>query len=206
MSLHPHLRIFHEKTNEAGGSKPRRYLTRLKHESAPTKLPAISHGIEGLTRLPTGIAERKTDTCLWCAGCGKTLFAMEFLVRGATMYNEPGVFMSFEKQKRNSQQTLLLWGSIWIASSGTKSFGLSTFTLNGTKSNKVASTIWKVSLSGSISQLRALAPSVLCWIPWNHSFRGCPCSDFARGTAPPPGLLKKKRVTTIITAERGSNT
>jgi circadian clock protein KaiC len=31
------------------------------------------------------------------AGCGKTLFAMEFLVRGVTKYGEPGVFMAFEE-------------------------------------------------------------------------------------------------------------
>src|SRR6185295_7026348 len=31
------------------------------------------------------------------AGCGKTLMAMEFLVRGATEFGEPGVFMSFEE-------------------------------------------------------------------------------------------------------------
>jgi KaiC len=34
-----------------------------------------------------------TDT----AGCGKTLLAMQFLVRGATDYHEPGVFMAFEE-------------------------------------------------------------------------------------------------------------
>jgi circadian clock protein KaiC len=31
------------------------------------------------------------------AGCGKTLFAAEFLVRGATQFGEPGVFMTFEE-------------------------------------------------------------------------------------------------------------
>jgi circadian clock protein KaiC len=31
------------------------------------------------------------------AGCGKTLFAAEFLVRGAVEFGEPGVFMSFEE-------------------------------------------------------------------------------------------------------------
>jgi circadian clock protein KaiC len=37
---------------------------------------------------------------LFCgaAGCGKTLFAITFLVNGATMYGEPGVFMSFEER------------------------------------------------------------------------------------------------------------
>ncbi len=34
------------------------------------------------------------------AGCGKTLFAMEFLVRGATQYKEPGVFISFEETEK----------------------------------------------------------------------------------------------------------
>lgn len=43
--------------------------------------------------LPHG---RPTLVC-GSAGAGKTLFAMEFLVRGATIFNEPGVFMSFEE-------------------------------------------------------------------------------------------------------------
>jgi circadian clock protein KaiC len=33
------------------------------------------------------------------AGSGKTLIALEFLVKGATEYNEPGVFMAFEETK-----------------------------------------------------------------------------------------------------------
>src|SRR5512138_189739 len=45
--------------------------------------------------LPTG---RPTLVC-GGAGCGKTLFSMEFLVRGATQFNEPGVFMSFEESE-----------------------------------------------------------------------------------------------------------
>ena len=31
-------------------------------------------------------------------GCGKTLFAMEFVIRGVTDYNEPGVFIAFEEK------------------------------------------------------------------------------------------------------------
>jgi len=52
-------------------------------------------GLDEVTKggLPKG---RPTLVC-GAAGCGKTLFAMEFLVRGATQYNEPGVFMSFEE-------------------------------------------------------------------------------------------------------------
>ena len=55
-------------------------------------------GIEGLDEvtgggLPTG---RPTLIC-GAAGAGKTLFAMTFLVVGATRHDEPGVFMSFEE-------------------------------------------------------------------------------------------------------------
>jgi len=43
--------------------------------------------------LPAG---RPTLVC-GTAGCGKTMLAMEFLVRGATQFGEPGVFMLFEE-------------------------------------------------------------------------------------------------------------
>ena len=52
-------------------------------------------GFDEITRggLPAG---RPTLIC-GSAGAGKTLFAMEFLVRGAMYLNEPGVFISFEE-------------------------------------------------------------------------------------------------------------
>ena len=52
-------------------------------------------GFDEITRggLPKG---RPTLVC-GSAGAGKTLFAMEFLVRGVTLFKEPGVFISFEE-------------------------------------------------------------------------------------------------------------
>ena len=48
----------------------------------------------------------------WSAGrgCGKTLLAMEFLVRGATQYNEPGVFIAFEETADELVQNMSLAG------------------------------------------------------------------------------------------------
>jgi len=59
------------------------------------KTPTGIQGFDEITGggLPKG---RPTLVC-GAAGCGKTLFGMEFLVRGATQYGEPGVFMSFEE-------------------------------------------------------------------------------------------------------------
>ncbi len=59
------------------------------------KAPTGIEGFDGLTLggLPAG---RPTLIC-GSAGCGKTLFGMTFLVKGATDYGEPGVLMSFEE-------------------------------------------------------------------------------------------------------------
>jgi len=56
-------------------------------------------GIKGLDEITDGGLPQGRPTLI-CGGtgCGKTLLAMEFLVRGATQFNEPGVFMSFEEK------------------------------------------------------------------------------------------------------------
>jgi circadian clock protein KaiC len=61
-------------------------------------LPKAPTGIQGLDEITQGGFPRGRPT-LVCgsAGAGKTLLAMEFLVRGATEYDEPGVFMAFEE-------------------------------------------------------------------------------------------------------------
>lgn len=55
-------------------------------------------GIQGFDEISFGGLPRGRTTLL-CGGpgCGKTLFAMEFIVRGATDMDEPGVFVSFEE-------------------------------------------------------------------------------------------------------------
>src|SRR5262245_23517559 len=55
-------------------------------------------GIQGLDEITGGGLPRgRTTLVCGSAGCGKTLLAMEFLVRGASQYDEPGVFMAFEE-------------------------------------------------------------------------------------------------------------
>jgi circadian clock protein KaiC len=64
-------------------------------------LPKSPTSIQGLDEI-TGGGLPKGRPTLVCGGpgCGKTLFAMEFLVRGAMQHNEPGVFMSFEETEK----------------------------------------------------------------------------------------------------------
>ena len=63
-------------------------------------LPKSLTGIDGFDEiteggLPTG---RPTLVC-GPAGSGKSLFALQFLVNGATRYGEPGVFLTFEEPR-----------------------------------------------------------------------------------------------------------
>jgi circadian clock protein KaiC len=44
------------------------------------------------------------------AGCGKTLLAMEFLVHGATEFNEPGVFIAFEESEEDLRKNVASLG------------------------------------------------------------------------------------------------
>src|SRR6266436_1064405 len=72
--------------------------TNDKKNGATMSLPKALTGIDGLVEITHGGLPRGRPTLICgSAGCGKTLLAMEFLVRGATEYNEPGVFMAFEE-------------------------------------------------------------------------------------------------------------
>jgi len=64
-------------------------------------------GIVGLDEITNGGLPRGRPT-LVCggAGCGKTLLAIEFIVRGATQFNEPGVFISFEETSEELVQNV----------------------------------------------------------------------------------------------------
>jgi circadian clock protein KaiC len=61
-------------------------------------LPKALTGISGLDDVTAGGLPRGRPTLI-CgpAGCGKTLLAIEFLVRGITEFGEPGVFVAFEE-------------------------------------------------------------------------------------------------------------
>ncbi|WP_428395562.1 circadian clock protein KaiC [Lichenicoccus sp.] len=71
-------------------------------DRSPAHLAKTPTGISGLDDLTLGGLPSGRPTLLCgAAGCGKTLFALSFLVNGVTEYNEPGVFMSFEERTRD---------------------------------------------------------------------------------------------------------
>ena len=166
------------------------------------KTPTNIQGLDEITGggLPAG---RPTLVC-GGAGCGKTLLAMEFLVRGATEYNEPGVFLSFEETEKELTAN--------VASLG--------FDLNALVKRKK---IWLEHIRverGEISQsgeynLEGLFIRIHLAIETLHAKRVVlDTIESLFSELPDPhilraelrrlfGWLKRKGVTTIITAERG---
>ncbi len=80
-------------------SKLARLKSRRSSEAHPfPQLPKARTGIAGFDEITGGGVPKGRPTIV-CGGpgCGKTMFAIEFLVRGAMQFGEPGVLMSFEE-------------------------------------------------------------------------------------------------------------
>src|ERR1700722_12685185 len=77
----------------------------MKHDN--NIFPKTPTGVDGLDEI-TGGGFPKGRPTLICgsAGCGKTIFAIQFLMKGITEYNEPGVFMSFEESVKDLTQNV----------------------------------------------------------------------------------------------------
>ncbi|PYS85956.1 MAG: KaiC 1, partial [Acidobacteria bacterium] len=78
-----------------------------KTRDQQTAIKKALTGIKGLDEitfggLPVG---RPTLVC-GAAGAGKTMFAAEFIVRGALEFGEPGVFMMFEENEEELKQNV----------------------------------------------------------------------------------------------------
>ncbi len=71
-----------------------------KEKTTPkrTKLVKCPTGIKGFDEITEGgLPKNRTTLVSGNAGSGKTLFGIDFLIKGATDYNEPGVLVSFEE-------------------------------------------------------------------------------------------------------------
>ena len=68
-------------------------------------------GIRGFDEISNGGLPRGRPTLICgSAGCGKTVLGMEFLLRGASQYKEPGVFVSFEESPKDLAQNFASMG------------------------------------------------------------------------------------------------
>ncbi len=86
-------------------------MTPAKQNHRVNLLPKSPTGIPGMDEITGGGLPKGRPTLVaGAAGCGKTLFAMEFLVNGAMQYDEPGVFVAFEENAEELTQNVASLG------------------------------------------------------------------------------------------------
>lgn len=73
--------------------------TKKKIKNNTVSLKKTPTGISGLDEITQGgLPKGRATLVAGDAGCGKTLLSLEFIVKGALNYNEPGVFIAFEEK------------------------------------------------------------------------------------------------------------
>jgi circadian clock protein KaiC len=79
----------------------RRKTTRTRKPSTSPSLAKVATGIDGFDEITGGgLPEGRPTLVCGGPGCGKTLFALQFLVHGATR-GESGVFVAFEETEED---------------------------------------------------------------------------------------------------------
>ncbi len=172
-------------------------------------LPKAPTNIQGFDEI-TGGGLPKGRPTLVCggAGCGKTLFAMEFLVRGATIYKEPGVFISFEETAKELTANVASLGfdldklveqkKIWIEHIDIER-------------GEIESSGGEYDLRGLFVRIHSAIESIgakrVVLDTIESLFSALPNATVVRTELRRLfGWLKKKGVTAIITGERGNGT
>jgi circadian clock protein KaiC len=171
-------------------------------------LPKAPTGIDGLDQITLGGLPRGRPTLICgSAGCGKTLFGIEFLVRGAVQFNEPGVCITFEESARDLALNVASLGFDLEQLQKSRKLVIDHIYID---KNEIAET-GEYDLEGLFIRLNAAIDSikakrVLLDTP-EALFAGLSDTGVLRSELRRLfGWLKDKGVTAVITGERGEGT
>ena len=91
--------------------KPPEPPPQARTEIGESPIKRIPTGIEGFDDLiQGGFVEESIVVISGGPGTGKTLMSLQYLYKGATVYNEPGIFISFAESKKAIFKHGLLFG------------------------------------------------------------------------------------------------
>lgn len=182
----------------------------MKRRSAkgPPTLEKAPTGISGLDEITNGGLPRCRPSLI-CggAGCGKTLTAMEFLVRGAAEFDEPGVFIAFEENEEELTRNVASLGFDLGALVRRKKLLLDYVHVERSEIEETG----EYDLEGLFVRLGFAIDSIgakrVVLDTIEALFAGLPNEGILRAELRRLfRWLKKRGVTAVITAERGENT
>lgn len=187
---------------------PRHSHHMLQKPQKLRSLPKAPSGIKGLDEITLGGLPKGRPTLICgSAGCGKTLFGIEFLVRGALQFGEPGVCITFEESARDLAANVASLGFDLERLQKSKKLVIDHIFID---KNEIAET-GEYDLEGLFIRLNAAinsikAKRVLLDTP-EALFAGLSDTGVLRSELRRLfGWLKDKGVTAIITGEKGEGT
>lgn len=179
-------------------------LTKNKHEQTLAKKPTGITGFDEITG--GGLPEARPSLICGEAGAGKTLFSIEFIIRGAIEFGEPGVIMTFEEKADDLEKNVLSLGFdlkklqkqglVWI-----DHVHIDRTEIEETGEYDLDGLFIRLGHAiDSIGAKRVMLDTI------ENLFSGLSNEGILRAELRRLfGWLKEKGVTTIITAERGQN-
>jgi circadian clock protein KaiC len=171
-------------------------------------LPKCPSGIRGLDEITGGGLPRGRPTLVaGSAGSGKTLFSMEFLVRGALENGEPGLFMAFEENTRELAQNVASLGFDLADLTAKKKLHVDYVSVEGSEIEETG----EYDLEGLFIRLGHAIDTIgakrVVLDTIESLFGGLSNEAILRSELRRLfRWLKEKGVTAVITAERGENT
>jgi circadian clock protein KaiC len=168
----------------------------------------VPTGISGFDEVTGGgLPQGRPSLVCGSAGCGKTLFAMEFLVRGAVEFGEPGVFVAFEETERDLVENVASLGFDLEELSRKKLLALDHITVDRSQSEEAG----EYDLEGLFVRLGFAIDSIgakrIVLDTLETLFGGLANEAILRSELQRLfRWLKDKGVTAVITAERGDGT
>jgi len=83
----------------------------MENPSPHSTISKSPTGIQGLDEIPFGGLPRARPTLVTgYAGSGKTVLAMQFILKGIRMYDEPGVYISLEESEEDLRRNMASFG------------------------------------------------------------------------------------------------
>ncbi len=182
------------------------------HEKEPVnydlKLEKVPTGINGLDDITEGgFPKGRTTLVTGGPGTGKSMLSLEFLVKGATEYNEPGVFISFEETE---EEIITNGASLGFDIPKLREKGLLSTDYIRVERSEIEET-GEYDLEGLFIRLNLAINSIgakrVVLDTVETLFAGLPNTAILRAELRRLfRWLKDKGITTIITGERGNNT